>query len=214
MRARGHRFAIVDLTAGEKGSRGSRDERAKEAQAAAAVLGAAGRECLNLPDTRVESKAASVKDMVELIRKWKPKLVVSMNPADRHPDHAATARIVESACFLAALENFDGSGAPHRARRVVRYSRHAWFQPSFVVDISEHVEQKLEAIRCYRSQFTRSVPGAKTPISAPDFEQDLRAFWRFHGQAIGALYAEPFAMDGPPALLDPVAELCVERRDF
>jgi bacillithiol biosynthesis deacetylase BshB1 len=213
MRARGHRFAILDLTAGEKGSRGSRDVRAKEAQAAAAVLGAAGRECLNLPDTRVEPKSA-VKDMVEMIRKWRPKLVVSMNPNDRHPDHAATARIVENACFFAALENFDAAGAPHRPRRVVRYSRHPWFQPSFVVDISDHVETKLEAIRCYQSQFTRSGTGAKTPISAPDFEQDLRAFWRFHGQGIGALYAEPFAMDGAPALLDPVAELCIERRDF
>ena len=214
MRARGHRFAILDLTAGEKGSRGTREERAKEAQAAAAVLGAAGRECLNLPDTRLEPKDAAVKAMVEAVRKWRPKLVLSMNPSDRHPDHAAAARIVESACFLAALENFDAPGAPHRTRRVVRYSRHPWFQPSFVVDITDHVEKKLEAIRCYGSQFTRGSPGARTPISTPDFEQDLRAFWRFHGQNAGALYAEPCAMDGAPALADPVAERCVERRDF
>jgi LmbE family N-acetylglucosaminyl deacetylase len=97
---------------------------------------------------------------------------------------------------------------------VIRYSRHPWFQPSFVVDISEHVEGKLAAIRCYKSQFTREAEGAKTPISAPDFEEDLRAFWRFHGLGAGALYAEPFQMDGVPALPDPVAALCVERRDF
>ncbi|HEX5139221.1 MAG TPA: bacillithiol biosynthesis deacetylase BshB1 [Planctomycetota bacterium] len=214
MRARGHRFAILDLTAGEKGSRGTAEERAKEAQAAAAVLGATARECLHLPDTRVEPTAAAVRAAVEAIRRWRPQLVVSMNPADRHPDHAAAARIVENACFLAALPNFDAPGAPHRPRRVVRYSRHTWFAPSFVVDITDHVEKKLEAIRCYRSQFTRAAPGAKTPISAPDFEEDLRAFWRFHGQGIGALYAEPFAMDGPPAVPDPVAALCAERRDF
>lgn len=214
MRARGHRFAILDLTAGEKGSRGTREERANEAKEAAAVLGATARECLGLPDTRLEPTAAAVKLAVEMIRKWRPQLVVSMNPNDRHPDHAAAARIVESACFLAALSNFEAPGAPHRPRRVIRYSRHAWFAPSFVVDITDHVEKKLEAIRCYRSQFTREEKGAKTPISAPDFEEDLRAFWRFHGQGIGALYAEPFAMDGPPALPDPVAALCVERRDF
>lgn len=214
MRARGHRFAIIDLTAGEKGSRGTAEERAREAQAAAAVLGATARECLRLPDTRVEATPAAVKAAVEAIRKWRPQLVVSMSPADRHPDHATSARIVEHACFLAALENFDAPGAPHRPRRVVRYSRHAWFQPSFVVDISDHIEKKLEAIRCYRSQFTRDTRGAKTPISAPDFEEDLLAFWRFHGQGVGALYAEPFAMDGVPALADPVQELCVERRDF
>ncbi len=214
MRARGHRFAILDLTAGEKGSRGTPEERAKEAQAAAAVLGAAARECLHLPDTRLEPTPAAVKATVEALRKWRPQLVVSMNPSDRHPDHAAAARIVESACFLAALSNFDAPGAPHRPRRVIRYSRHPWFVPSFVVDITDHVGKKLEAIRRYRSQFTREDEGAKTPISTPDFEEDLRAFWRFHGQGIGALYAEPFAMDGPPALFDPVAELCVERRDF
>lgn len=214
MRARGHRFAILDLTAGEKGSRGTREERAREAQAAASVLGATARECLGLPDTRLEPTPAAVKLAVEAVRKWRPQLVVSMNPLDRHPDHAAAARIVESACFLAALGDFEAPAPPHRPRRVIRYSRHPWFAPSFVVDITDHVEKKLEAIRCYRSQFTREALGAKTPISAPDFEEDLRAFWRFHGQGIGALYAEPFAMDGPPALLDPVAALCVERRDF
>jgi LmbE family N-acetylglucosaminyl deacetylase len=98
---------------------------------------------------------------------------------------------------------------------VIRYSRHPWFAPSFVVDITDHVEKKLAAIRCYRSQFSREgTAGPRTPISAPDFEEDLRAFWRFHGQGAGALYAEPYAMDGPPALPDPVAALCVERRDF
>ena len=214
MRARGHRFAILDLTAGEKGSRGTREERAKEAQAAAGVLGATARECLGLPDTRLEPTPGAVKLAVEAVRKWRPQLVVSMNPLDRHPDHAAAARIVESACFLAALSNFEAPAPPHRPRRVIRYSRHAWFQPSFVVDITDHVEKKLEAIRCYRSQFTRGASGARTPISAPDFEEDLRAFWRFHGQGAGALYAEPFAMDGVPAIVDPVAALCVERRDF
>ncbi|MHC4933888.1 MAG: bacillithiol biosynthesis deacetylase BshB1, partial [Planctomycetota bacterium] len=90
---------------------------------------------------------------------------------------------------------------------------HTWFEPSFVVDISEVVERKLDAIRCFRSQFSRAEKGPRTPISAPDFEDDLRALWRFHGRNAGALYAEPFAMNGPPALPDPVAALCEERRD-
>ena len=108
------------------------------------------------------------------------------------------------------MKNFDATdGDPHGVwASVIRYSRHAWFEPSFVVDISDHVEKKLEAIACYESQFTRKEPGAKTPISAPDYEEDLKAFWRHHGRGIGALYAEPFAMDGPPALVDPIAALC------
>jgi len=214
LRERGYRFAIVDLTAGEKGSRGDRETRAREAKAAAELLGAAGRACLGLPDTQLEPTAGAVRLVVEQIRKWRPRLVISMHENDRHPDHAAAARLVERAVFLAALQNFDAAGDPHRVARVIRYSRHPWFQASFVVDISDVVEKKLEAVRCYASQFTREEPGAKTPISAPDYEQDLLAFWRYHGLSAGALYAEPFAMDGPPALPDPVAALCLERRDY
>ncbi|MGH7163636.1 MAG: hypothetical protein ACREID_09135, partial [Planctomycetota bacterium] len=96
----------------------------------------------------------------------------------------------------------------------IRYSRHAHLAASFVVDITDVVEKKLEAVRCYRSQLARDATGPKTSISAPDFLEDLRASWRFHGQNAGALYAEPYQMDGPPALPDPVAALCVQRRDF
>jgi len=71
----------------------------------------------------------------------------------------------------------------------------------------------VAAIRCYASQFTREAEGPRTGISAPTFLEDLRASWRHHGRGAGALYAEPFAMDGVPALPDPVAALCVERRD-
>jgi bacillithiol biosynthesis deacetylase BshB1 len=212
--ARGHRFAILDLTAGERGSRGTGDERAQEAKAAAESLGASARECLHLPDTRLEASPPAVRLVAEAFRRWRPKLVVSMDGGDLHPDHAEAARIVERAGFLAALSNYEASGEPHRARRVIRYSRHPWFRPSFVVDITDFVERKLEAVRCYASQFTRRGPGPKTPISAPSFEDDLRAFWRFHGMGIGAIYAEPFAMDGPPAVPDPVAALCQQRRDF
>ena len=214
LRERGYRFAIVDLTAGEKGSRGTRETRAAEAKAAAERMGATGRECLGLPDTRVEATAGAIRLAVEAIRKWRPRLVIAQNPTDEHPDHAAGAQIVARAAFLSPLTNYEAEGEPHRVSRVIRYSRHTWFRPSFVVDISDFVERKLEAIRCYRSQFTRGEPGPKTPISAPDFEDDLLALWRFHGRGIGALHAEPFAMDGPPAVPDPVAALCVERRDL
>jgi len=213
LKARGYRFGIVDLTAGEMGSRGTREERAAEAKAAAETLGATARECLGLPDTRVTESDGAVKLMVEAIRKWRPRLVVAQDAGDQHPDHAAGARIVQRACFLAALARYEAEGAPHRVGRLIRYSRHPWFRASFVVDISDHVEEKLTAIRCYASQFTRTEPGAKTPISDPGYEDDLRAFWRFHGMGVGAIYAEPFAMDGVPQLGDPIQDLCAERRD-
>jgi bacillithiol biosynthesis deacetylase BshB1 len=214
MAKRGYRFAIVDLTAGERGSRGDRASRAEEAKAAAAVLGAASRECLDLPDTQLAETPEAVRSVLGKVRRWRPKLVLGMWGEDAHPDHRACARIVESAVFLAALKNADGPGEAHRVRRIIRYSRHTHFRPSFVVDIGDVVERKLEAVRCYRSQFTRGSAGAKTPISDPSFEEDLRAAWRFHGIGIGAHYAEPFLMDGPPAVPDPVAALCLQRRDF
>jgi bacillithiol biosynthesis deacetylase BshB1 len=213
LKERGYRFAIVDLTAGERGSRGDRDTRAREAKAATELMGASGRECLGLPDTRVEATPGAVRLAVEAIRKWRPRLVLGHDAGDAHPDHAACAAIVKRAVFSAALANYEADGEPHRVARTARYSRHNWFVPSFVVDISDVVEKKLEAIRCYASQFTRDAGGPKTPISAPDFEADLLASWRFWGQHVGALYAEPYAMDGVPAVPDPVAALCVQRKD-
>ncbi len=214
LRARGYRFGILDLTAGEKGSRGTKETRRKEAKAAAELLGATARECLELPDTRVAVTESAVRAIVERLRRWRPALVVSMSPDDHHPDHAACAHLVARASFLAALKNYDAEGEPHRVARVIRYSRHPWFVPSFVVDITDHVEQKLAAIACYESQFTRrDDTGPKTPISAPDYDDDLKAYWRHHGSGVGALYAEPFAMDGPPALVDPIKALCQQRRD-
>jgi len=214
MAERGYRFSMIDLTAGELGSRGTREQRAKEAKAAAEFMGASARECLGLPDTKLAATDGAVRLMVECLRKYRPKLVVSMSPDDAHPDHAAAARIVDRAAFFAGLKNFEADGAPHRVRQVIRYSRQPEFRPSFVVDISDSVETKLAAVRCYESQFTRIQEGHRTPISAPDFEEDLRAFWRFHGMSIGAIYAEPYQMDGPPGVPDPVAALCEQRRDF
>jgi bacillithiol biosynthesis deacetylase BshB1 len=214
LRRRGYRFAILDLTAGERGSRGDAATRAREAQAAAAKLGAAARECLGLPDAALEPTRGAVRLAVEALRRYRPRLVLSMSRDDGHPDHRACAEIAERAAFLAALAKAEAEGEPHRVRRVVRYGRHPWFRPSFVVDIDDVVEEKLEAIRCYASQFRRDGGGPRTPVSDPRFEEDLRAFWRFHGLPVGALYAEPYAIDGPPALPDPVAALTVQRRDF
>ncbi|MHC4847194.1 MAG: bacillithiol biosynthesis deacetylase BshB1 [Planctomycetota bacterium] len=213
LKARGHRFALLDLTAGENGSRGNAATRAAEAKAAAESLGASGRECLGLPDTAVADTDRAVRLMVEQLRKWRPKLVIAQDEGDQHPDHAAGARIVRRALFLAALANYLAAGEPHRVARLIRYSRHTFFRPDFVVDISDHVEAKLSAVRCYASQFTRTEPGAKTPISEPGYEDDLKAAWRFWGQDAGALFAEPFAMDGIPQISDPVHDLCIQRRD-
>ena len=114
LKARGHRFAIVDCTAGEKGSRGDAATRAAEAKAAAESLGASGRACLGLPDTALADTDGAVRLMVEEIRKWRPKLVIGHDGGDRHPDHAAAARIVRRAAFLSALANYEAPGAPHR----------------------------------------------------------------------------------------------------
>ncbi len=211
LRARGYRFAIIDVTAGEKGSRGTVEQRAAEAKAAAELLGATARECLGLPDTKVKATDGAVRLLAEALRRYRPRLVVSMHEDDRHPDHAATAQLVERAVFLAALTNYEAEGAPHRVGRVIRYSRHPWFAPDFVVDVTAVVEKKIAAARCFASQFTRTEPGPATPISAPGFFDDLLATMRTFGQHAGTRYAEAFALDGLPALPDPVRALCPGR---
>lgn len=205
-RANGHSFAIADMSAGEAGTRGSREIRAREAAEAAQILGAVGRECLDLPDGAILLTEATRLAVVQCIRRWRPAIVIAPDDADLHPDHAWTGRIVREAAFLAGVAKI-GSGAPHRPRAVLGCFSHTVREPSFVVDISEHYETKRRACLAYASQFhnpASTEPG--TFIARPEFwgwwEGRARAF----GQRIGAVYGEAFVHQGPLRVDDLVAQ--------
>jgi len=204
----GSRTAIVTLTRGEMGPRGDADARAAEFDAAAAALGLVHHAMLGLPDGSLACDAGSREAVVRVLRDLRPAVVLAPYWDDRHPDHAAASRIVQEAVFLAGLARLDTGQAPHRPGEIVYYMS-AWeFEPSFVVDISEHFERKQAALRCYASQLHNpdrrtSEPG--TLISSEHYWQLLAARAAHYGRLIGKAYGEPFRIRGLVELGDLVA---------
>lgn len=192
---RGERTGVVDLTGGERGTRGSREIRAREARRAAEVLGLAERRNAGLPDAGLENSASARRVVVELLRELRPRVVVTHWPRGRHPDHRRAAELVYDACFLSGLANFDADGEPHRPFKVVHAAafRDDVDRPTFVVDVSEQMERKLEAIGCYASQFEgRSQAGEVFPGGERPLSEQIRARCAAYGSRIRTAYGEPY----------------------
>src|SRR4051812_25841481 len=153
--ARGQRTAIIDLTQGEMGTRGSAQLRAEEASKAAEILGVAARENVGLPDAGIENTPATRRQVAILIRKFRPRVVIAPAQRGRHPDHRIAAELNRDACFIAGLAKIDPATAPHRPLKVIHCVtyRQDFEKPTFVVDISAEFERKMQAVRCYGSQF-------------------------------------------------------------
>ena len=191
----GHRVAAVDLTRGELGTKGTPERRAEEAAAAAAVIGLAARESLGLPDGRLANDTESRRVVIEAIRRHRPRVVVTHYPVGRHPDHRAASELVRDACFLAGLANYPAGGERHRPEKLCfAFSyREDTVKPTFVVDTSAQFERKLEAMRCFASQWDDSTRqgGEVYPTGLPLWElvrtHDARA-----GSLIRSAYGEPF----------------------
>jgi bacillithiol biosynthesis deacetylase BshB1 len=196
LRARdaGYRTAIVDLTAGESGTRGSADLRAAEAVRAAEVLGVSERRNAGLPDAYLENSDDSRRIVVELIRHFAPRTVILPFAVGRHPDHRVASELGRDACYLAGLARYQAGGAPHRPSKIL-YAlayREDPVKPTFVVDITEQFARKMEAIRCYASQFD----GAKAAGEIFPTGQDLYSLVEIQNAHYGSLirtrYGEPF----------------------
>src|SRR5829696_7914897 len=155
MKSLGRRTGVVDVTRGEMGTRGTPEQRAEEAREAARIMRLDVRLNLEQPDGHVFVTDEARTALVRVIRAHKPKVIFTAHWDDPHPDHAATARLVREAARLASMRRYDeaaGLGAvPMPAIAHAVYSRHV--APSFIVDVSEFVEDKLNAILAHRSQF-------------------------------------------------------------
>lgn len=193
----GKRLAVIDLTRGEASSRGTVATRERETAAATRLMRLAGRENLGLPDTGLEVSAAMTEPVTAAIRRWRPKVVLGPSRHDLHPDHVAAAQLVERAYYLATIGRAPGGGLPaHRPDVLVEYYGHKEPPPSFLVDVSEVWERRLELARCYASQFgLDGVEGPVTNIASPDFFRRLEARYAYWGARIGTAYAEPFRTD-------------------
>lgn len=194
----GHRVGVLDLTRGEMGTRGSAQLREQEATAAARVMGLSLRENLGLPDAFIRNTDETRALLVAALRKLRPRVVIAPAPRSRHPDHRITTELVRDACFLSGLRKY--SPGEHEAFRpakllhVLTY-REDTVKPTFVVDISEQFERKLQAVRCYASQFDDAIQAGEVyPNGEPLY--DLIVHQAAHyGSLIRVRYGEPFYTD-------------------
>jgi bacillithiol biosynthesis deacetylase BshB1 len=190
----GERTGIVDLTRGEAGTLGTPKQRADEAARAAEILGLAVRRNAGLPDTRLASTPEARRTVAALIRELRPRIVVTHFMSGRHPDHRRAAELVYDASFLAGLKGFDAPGQAHRPDKVVHAMtfREDAVKPTFVVDVTDQVERKLEAVACYVSQFGGAVQAGEVFPGGRPLDEQIRAQSAAYGSLIRVPYGEPF----------------------
>jgi bacillithiol biosynthesis deacetylase BshB1 len=192
--AKGHRTAIIDLTRGEMGTRGSAELRATEASHAAEILGVTARENLGLPDAGIENTPATRAELAVAIRRFRPRIVIAPATRGRHPDHRIASELVRDACFVANLKKLEPSVPPHRIHKIVHCVtyRQDFEKPTFVVDITEEFDRKLQAVRCYASQFDGATQAGEVyPTGEPLFDV-VKFQASYYGSLIRTRYGEPF----------------------
>lgn len=192
MHALGLKTGILDLTQGEAGTRGSAAERASEAAEAARILQVDIRETLDIPDGRVENTYENRRKIAAVIRRLRPRVVILPYWQGRHPDHYTTATLGYEACFLAGLAKLDPSTTPHRPFKIIYASLYADVRPSFVVDITPHIETRFAALMAYRSQYATQTLGAALFVPEEEIRERMTATARHYGLLAGVRYAEPF----------------------
>ena len=196
LRARDQSYTtgILDLTQGETGTRGSAELRAQEAANAARVLGVSERRNAQLPDAHLANNDETRRIVVEHIRHFAPRVVILPFAVGRHPDHRIASELGRDTCFLAGLTRYDAGGAPHRPHKIL-YAlayREDPVQPTFVVDITDQFERKMEAIRCYASQFDGARAAGEIFPTGQDLYSLVETQSRHYGSLIRRGFGEPY----------------------
>jgi bacillithiol biosynthesis deacetylase BshB1 len=196
--AEGKKIGIIDLTHGELGTRGTVADRLKEALLAGEIIGAAVRENLGMKDGFFINNQVHQMMIIEMIRKYQPDIILCNAPEDRHPDHGKAAKLVADATFLSGLVKIETTHngvaqAAWRPSQVFHYIQSRNLQPSFVVDISEHMDKKMASILAHSTQFYN--PNSNEPntfISSDSFLEFIKGRAKEFGQQVGVQYAEGF----------------------
>jgi bacillithiol biosynthesis deacetylase BshB1 len=207
----GKRVGLVDLTEGELGTRGSREIRAREAENAAEILGVAVRENLKIADGNIENTPEQRLQLVRVIRKYRPEVLLIPYHTDRHPDHERAHVLAREAWFASGLPKIgtlDGGHPQEAYRPRAYYCYMQWheFQPSFIVDVAETMEIRLQAMQAFASQFYNPVSQEpQTVLSTPEFLEMVQTRLAYYGQRIGVRYGEPFWSPNPIRVNDLLA---------
>ena len=194
----GKRTGIIDLTEGELGTRGTAETRATEAAEGARLLQVDVRENLKMADGFLANDEAHQLKIIEKIRQYQPEVIFCNAPEDRHPDHGRSAQLVSDAAFLSGLrkiitKNNGELQQPFRPKYVFHYIQDRYLAPNFVYDVSAVFEQKLIAIKAYKTQFHNpDLNEPQTYISTPAFLESIIYRGKMFGKMIGVNYAEGF----------------------
>lgn len=197
----GKKVGIVDLTQGELGTRGSAALRMIEANKAAEIMGVSVRENLKFSDGFFTNDKKHQLEIIKMIRKYKPDVVLCNAIDDRHIDHGKGNKLVSDACFLSGLikieTTVDGEiQEKWRPKQVYHYIQWKNIEPDFVIDITGFIEKKTEAVLAYGSQFFN--PNSKepeTPITSKNFIDSINYRARDLGRLIGVDHAEGFTSE-------------------
>ncbi|MFD1315930.1 bacillithiol biosynthesis deacetylase BshB1 [Namhaeicola litoreus] len=197
----GKKVGIVDLTRGELGTRGSAEIRDQEAKDAADILGVEVRENLGFADGFFQNDRANQIEIIKMIRKYKPEIVLCNSIDDRHIDHPKGSKLVSDACFLSGLRKIvtelDGNiQEAWRPKFVYHYIQWKNIQPDFVVEVNDFIAKKVQAVMAYTSQFYNPVSKEPiSPIATKNFAESITYRARDLGRLINTEYAEGFTTE-------------------
>jgi bacillithiol biosynthesis deacetylase BshB1 len=210
---RGHRTGMLDLTRGEMGTRGTAEEREREAAEAARILKVTWRAALDIPDGRVENTWDNKLKVAAVVRALRPRVIILPYWQGRHPDHYTCSILGYEACFLAGLAKLDlssvraeslsltlttdnwqltTSNSPHRPFKIIYASLYYDVRPTFVVDITQQFEARLQALLAYKSQYSDQAAGRGLFPPRAEVRTRQETMARFYGMLAGVQYAEPF----------------------
>ena len=194
----GKKVGIIDFTKGELGTRGTAETRTEESKNATAIMGIHVRENIGIRDGFFKNDEEHQLKLIKMIRKYQPEIVLTNALYDRHPDHGRASDLANDAIFLSGLRkietSIDGiSQQPWRPRLTLQYIQDTYIKPDIIIDISAQMEQKIEAIKAFKTQFNSlGEDEPQTYISTPAFLQSVIARAREMGKNIGAEYGEGF----------------------
>ncbi len=200
--ANGKKVGILDLTRGELGTRGTAETRDEEAANAAKILGVAVRENLAFADGFFVNDKAHQLEVIKILRKYQPDVVLCNAVSDRHIDHPKGSNLASDSCFLSGLikikTEVDGENqSPWRPKQVYHYIQWQPIEPDFVVDISDQIDVKVKSVMAYQTQFfNKKYKGEPdTPISSKNFTDSVTYRAKDLGRLVGVDYAEGFTVE-------------------
>jgi len=199
--AKGYKVGVLDLTQGEMGTRGTPELRLKESDLSSKILGLSARENLGFKDIFFQDDKVHQLEIIKIIRKYRPEIVLANAISDRHSDHGKAASLASHACFMSGLRKIEtqlegGVQEAWRPKFIYHYIENNYIKPDFVVDVSDFWDKKIESIKAFKSQFYD--PNSKEPesfISSKDFLGFIEARAKEYGHSIMVKYGEGFTVE-------------------